>query len=212
MRLIVTAGAHGAFAFDGSWTHVPTLPVRVVSSAGAGDALLGGVLSGLAAGYRSGPQPTARRSRRDRSGAVDLGALVAAFTSPHTIRQISSAPYRSPERTATFGGAARPAGARGGMPGWAAPRPRATHGAAARCGRDGPLAHAGTHGQRVPPTATRRPPSSPGARHGVTRRREPTTPASLALAPRVRARDRNYRGRHNPSRAFPGTAAAGACS
>ena len=90
IRLVVTAGARGAFAFDGSaWTHTPTLPVRVVSSAGAGDALLGGVLSGLAAGLPF-TRPTAHRATlaaQPLASALDLGALVAAFkvTSPHTI-------------------------------------------------------------------------------------------------------------------------------
>jgi sugar/nucleoside kinase (ribokinase family) len=89
MRLIVTAGAHGAFAFDGSWTHVPTLPVRLVSSAGAGDALLGGVLAGLAAGlpFAGSTAHRATLASRPLASALDLGALVAAFkvTSPHTI-------------------------------------------------------------------------------------------------------------------------------
>jgi sugar/nucleoside kinase (ribokinase family) len=89
MRLIVTAGARGAFAFDGSWTYVPALPIRVVSSAGAGDALLGGVLSGLAAGlpFAGTAAHRATLASRPLASAVDLGALVAAFklTSPHTI-------------------------------------------------------------------------------------------------------------------------------
>ena len=89
MRLIVTAGAHGAFAFDGGWTHVPTLPARVVSSAGAGDALLGGVLAGLAAGlpFAGATGHRATLASRPLASALDLGALVAAFkvTSPHTI-------------------------------------------------------------------------------------------------------------------------------
>ena len=89
MRLIVTAGAHGVFAFDGSWTHVPTLPVHVVSSAGAGDALLGGVLAGLAAGlpFAGTAAHRATLASRPIASALDLGALVAAFkvTSPHTI-------------------------------------------------------------------------------------------------------------------------------
>ena len=89
MRLIVTAGARGAFAFDGGWTHVPTLPVAVVSSAGAGDALLGGVLTGLAAGlpFAGSASQCATLASRPLASAVELGALVAAFkvTSPHTI-------------------------------------------------------------------------------------------------------------------------------
>ena len=89
MRLIVTAGARGSYAFDGGWAHVPTLPVSVVSSAGAGDALLGGVLSGLAAGlpFAGTAAPRATLASRPLTSAIDLGALVAAFkvTSPHTI-------------------------------------------------------------------------------------------------------------------------------
>jgi sugar/nucleoside kinase (ribokinase family) len=90
MRLVVTAGARGSFAFDGcGWTHAPTLPVRVVSSAGAGDALLGGVLAGLAAGlpFAGNTAHRATLAARPLASALDLGALVAAFkvTSPHTI-------------------------------------------------------------------------------------------------------------------------------
>jgi sugar/nucleoside kinase (ribokinase family) len=90
MRLIVTAGARGSFAFDGAaWTHVPALAVPVVSSAGAGDALLGGVLVGLAAGLPfAGPFSShAGLVERPLASALDLGVLLAAFklTSPHTI-------------------------------------------------------------------------------------------------------------------------------
>ena len=90
MRAVVTAGAGGAYAFDGAaWTHVPALPVPVVSTAGAGDALLGALLAGLAAGLPFAPTPGSRASLTERplACALDLGALVAAFkvTSPHTI-------------------------------------------------------------------------------------------------------------------------------
>ena len=77
VRLVVTAGARGAFAFDGAaWTHVPALPVAVVSTAGAGDALLGGVLTGLAAGLpfvpagdsRAEPRADGRSRARSSSG------------------------------------------------------------------------------------------------------------------------------------------------
>jgi sugar/nucleoside kinase (ribokinase family) len=90
VRLVVTVGARGAFAFDRSaWAHVPALPVGVVSTAGAGDALLGGVLSGLAVGLPFAPaaSPRATLAGAPLSSALELGALVAAFkvTSPHTI-------------------------------------------------------------------------------------------------------------------------------
>ena len=89
-RLVVTVGARGAFAFDGTaWTHVPALPVGVVSTAGAGDALLGGVLTGLAAGlpFVPGGSPGESLAGRPLSSALELGVLVGAFklTSPHTI-------------------------------------------------------------------------------------------------------------------------------
>ena len=90
MRAVVTAGARGAYALDGAgWTHVPVLPVPVASTAGAGDALLGALLAGLAAGLPFAPAPGFRASLEERplATALELGVLVAAFkvTSPHTI-------------------------------------------------------------------------------------------------------------------------------
>jgi ribokinase len=84
-RLLVTAGAHGAFACErGAWAHRPALPAPVRSTAGAGDALLGAVLAALAAGVpllATGDAPAALRS------GLDLGVALAALavTSPHTI-------------------------------------------------------------------------------------------------------------------------------
>ena len=92
-RLVVTAGADGAFAFEGGrWHHRPAIPVEVASTAGAGDALLGGVLAGLAVGAPllpgEGAPPDALTS------ALDLGVLVAArsVTSPHTIHPDAGMP------------------------------------------------------------------------------------------------------------------------
>jgi sugar/nucleoside kinase (ribokinase family) len=90
VRLVVTAGARGAFAFDGgAWTHAPAVPLAVVSTAGAGDALLGGILTGLAAGLPFAPPGSPRETLvgRPLSSAFELGVLVAGFkvTSPHTI-------------------------------------------------------------------------------------------------------------------------------
>ncbi len=73
--LLLSLGARGAYAWaDHRWHHVPALRVEVNSTAGAGDALLGGTLTGLVLGLAF-------------EKSVELGSLVAAFkvTSPHTI-------------------------------------------------------------------------------------------------------------------------------
>lgn len=90
IKIIVSAGKHGAFAFaGGSWDYRAPLNVPVASTAGAGDALLAGVLSGLAAGMPfSLPSPNhAAFSDRPIESAFDLGVLLAAYsvTSRHTI-------------------------------------------------------------------------------------------------------------------------------
>ena len=90
MRVVVSAGEHGAFAFaDGIWDHCPAVPASVVSTAGAGDALLGGILSGLAAGMPLTCSGSPRKSITDRPlrTAVEFGVLLASYTvtSPHTI-------------------------------------------------------------------------------------------------------------------------------
>jgi sugar/nucleoside kinase (ribokinase family) len=88
MRIVVTAGPQGAFGFDGSrWSHVPALSVAIASTAGAGDALLGALLAGLAAGLPFAAGSRGSLTERPLESALDLGALAAAFkvTSPHTI-------------------------------------------------------------------------------------------------------------------------------
>jgi sugar/nucleoside kinase (ribokinase family) len=88
IRTVVTAGPQGAFGFDGAaWSHVPALRVPVASTAGAGDALLGALLAGLAAGLPFAARPSGSLAERPLESALDLGTLVAAFkvTSPHTI-------------------------------------------------------------------------------------------------------------------------------
>jgi sugar/nucleoside kinase (ribokinase family) len=90
IRLLVSAGKHGAFAHAGGrWDRCPTLPVTVASTAGAGDALLSGVLSALAVGVPliDPVGPRSEIGERPLSSALDLGVLLASFsvTSPHTI-------------------------------------------------------------------------------------------------------------------------------
>lgn len=94
MRILVSAGAHGAFAFgDGRWGHCPAPAVPVASTAGGGDALLAGVLAALAAGAPL-LAPLAPSSatlttidKRPLESALDFGVLLASYsvTSPHTI-------------------------------------------------------------------------------------------------------------------------------
>ena len=71
----ITAGKRGSWSWDGtSLVHVPAFPVAAVSTAGAGDAHLSGIVAGLVAGLTL-------------AQAQELGTLVAALsvTSPHTI-------------------------------------------------------------------------------------------------------------------------------
>ncbi len=90
LRFVVTAGSRGAFAFcQGAWDFCPAPMVQVASTAGAGDALLGGLIVATVAGL---PFLRADHSlHRDRPGpivsALDFAVLLASYsaTSPHTI-------------------------------------------------------------------------------------------------------------------------------
>jgi len=90
LKMIVTAGESGAYAFsDGLCNYCPAPRVKVASTAGAGDSLLGGVLAALAVGIpllrkgasggkmKAGPLET----------ALEFGVLLASYKclSPHTI-------------------------------------------------------------------------------------------------------------------------------
>jgi ribokinase len=73
----LTAGSKGSWVWDGEeLSHIPALEVELVSTAGAGDAHLAGILAGLAAGL-------------SLNEAHELGVLVAGLsvTSPHTIHR-----------------------------------------------------------------------------------------------------------------------------
>jgi sugar/nucleoside kinase (ribokinase family) len=75
MLLSITGGREGSWVWDGLEVHHrPIIPVKAASTAGAGDAHLAGLLSGLVAGL---PLPRAH----------ELASVVAALsvTSPHTI-------------------------------------------------------------------------------------------------------------------------------
>ena len=90
LRMVVTAGESGAYAFaDGVCNYCPAPKVKVASTAGAGDSLLGGVIAAMAAGI-----PLLRTgSRREKitdgplETALEFGVLLASYKclSPHTI-------------------------------------------------------------------------------------------------------------------------------
>jgi sugar/nucleoside kinase (ribokinase family) len=85
IRIVVTAGSDGAFAFiNGTWIERGAVHVGDAHTAGAGDALVGGMLAAMTVG--------APIVSRDAPGslwgsALDFGVLLAAFsvTSPHSI-------------------------------------------------------------------------------------------------------------------------------
>jgi sugar/nucleoside kinase (ribokinase family) len=90
IRILLTVGADGAFAFEaGAWDFCPAPKVQVESTAGAGDALLAGALCAISAGVPFVSFGRPRRNLGDRSlgSALDFGVLLASYTvqSPHTI-------------------------------------------------------------------------------------------------------------------------------
>jgi ribokinase len=75
LQMTITAGALGSWSWDGkNKKYLPAFPTRLVSTAGAGDAFLAGVIAG-------------RVAELSLAEAQELGMLVAAHsvTSPHTI-------------------------------------------------------------------------------------------------------------------------------
>jgi sugar/nucleoside kinase (ribokinase family) len=90
IRIVMSAGKDGAFAYeDRHWDFCPGVKVEVASTAGAGDALLGGVIAGLAAGMPLAARRPWRTTLADRplQTALDFATVLAALTvtSPHTI-------------------------------------------------------------------------------------------------------------------------------
>jgi len=90
MRIVITAGPAGAYACaGGAWCHCPAVQVPVKSTAGAGDALLAGVMIGEILGL---PLVGRRKTRKKPTdGPLDDGLALAVMlacascTSEHTI-------------------------------------------------------------------------------------------------------------------------------
>jgi sugar/nucleoside kinase (ribokinase family) len=90
LRMIVSAGRKGAYGFEGGSSQFCPAPIlQPMSTAGAGDALLAGVVCGLAAGlpFIKRNESGSSFSGRILRTALDFGVLNASFsvTSPHTI-------------------------------------------------------------------------------------------------------------------------------
>lgn len=89
LRLMVTAGERGAFGFEhGIWNHCPAHRVHVRSTAGAGDALLAGVIAAIASGIPFvALSPVPSRVEKSVTTALEFGVLLASYkvTSPHSI-------------------------------------------------------------------------------------------------------------------------------
>ena len=93
LLVVMSAGKNGAYFVDCSgWSYSPAPKAEVASTAGAGDCLLGGILSAMAAGI-SLPS-TQRRVTTEPAleNALDFGVLLASYkvSSPHTIHPNAS--------------------------------------------------------------------------------------------------------------------------
>jgi len=90
MRVLLSAGLLGAWGYaDGNWVRCPAAKVQAVSTAGAGDALLGATLALVAAGVPFIGTGEERASLADRplDSALEFGVLLAGYsvTGPHLI-------------------------------------------------------------------------------------------------------------------------------
>lgn len=88
LRMVVSIGKAGAYGVTSErWHHCPAAAVKVASTAGAGDSLLGGILAGIAAGIPFLPSADPRLASTLLGSALELGVVLASYKclSPHTI-------------------------------------------------------------------------------------------------------------------------------
>jgi len=88
LKVIITAGELGAYGITvKEYNFCPAAPVKVASTAGAGDALLGGVIAGLATGLPFLSARSAGHGMGRIESALQLGVLLGSYKclSPHTI-------------------------------------------------------------------------------------------------------------------------------
>jgi sugar/nucleoside kinase (ribokinase family) len=90
LQMVVSVGKGGAYGVtSGLWNHCPAPEVEIASTAGAGDALLGGMIAALAAGipFLQVESSTKQTAARQTETALELGVLLGSYKcrSPHTI-------------------------------------------------------------------------------------------------------------------------------
>lgn len=90
MSVVLSAGGLGAYGYErGEWRFARAPKSEVAATAGAGDALLAGVLSALSAGLKFLPDESSTGIQESRllDSALDFGVVAASYsvTSPHTI-------------------------------------------------------------------------------------------------------------------------------
>ncbi len=79
--IVISAGAEGAYGFeDGHWSRCAAPKVSAISTGGAGDALLAGVLSGLAAGLSLACTAAPPCAEDEIDSALSLGVLLASLS------------------------------------------------------------------------------------------------------------------------------------
>jgi sugar/nucleoside kinase (ribokinase family) len=95
LKVVISAGKLGAYGISAqSIAFCPASTVKVSSTAGAGDSLLGGVLAGLAAGmpFISKTSGYEGKTLKVIDSALQLGVLLGSYKclSPHTIHPQAS--------------------------------------------------------------------------------------------------------------------------
>ena len=95
LEMVISVGKDGAYGLNcDGWNYCPAPRVDVVSTAGAGDCLLGGILAAMAAGIPLLNSQSPRKSLAERplDTALEFGVVLASYkvTSPHTIHPDAS--------------------------------------------------------------------------------------------------------------------------
>ena len=108
LRPLVTVGSQGSYGYEsGRWEYTPAARVKVASTAGAGDASLGGLIVAIVLGLPFIlPERPRRQSLADLplETAVDFAALLSSLTvtSPDTIH-LGTTPALVRRHAETFG-------------------------------------------------------------------------------------------------------------